>query len=137
MKSFLNNRPNLGMWLIAISALGMFIIFIMSMINTIPYKKIVKLYMDKYTRLPITAALAKEASLIATPGAYHAKIGFIMGSLILPYNKITNHDMTREQYDYINGLPLKLTIGFRIEAFLWGVIGAGMVVGFILEFFIK
>ncbi|WP_228292021.1 hypothetical protein [Klebsiella michiganensis] len=93
--------------------------------------------MDKYTRLPITAALAKEASLISTPGAYHAKIGFIMGSLILPYNKITNHDMTREQYDYINGLPLKLTIGFRIEAFLWGVIGAGMVVGFILEFFIK
>ncbi len=39
MKSFLNNHPNLGMWLIAISALGMFIIFIMSMINTIPYKK--------------------------------------------------------------------------------------------------
>jgi hypothetical protein len=37
------------------------------MINTIPYKKIVKLYMDKYTRLPITAALAK-ASLFATLG---------------------------------------------------------------------
>ncbi|QMR74318.1 hypothetical protein [Enterobacter sp. RHBSTW-00175] len=134
MKNFLNSHPNIGLLLIAISAIGMLFILIVSAVNKLAYKKIIKLYIGKYSRLPLTAALAKEASLVATPGAYHAKVGFIMGSLMLPYNKITNHDMTREQYDYINNLPLKLTIGFRVEAFLWVVIGTGMVFGFILEF---
>lgn len=95
------------------------LILIISFINTFCYKKIVKLYTDKYGSLPITASMAKYSSLIATPGAYHAKIGFIMDSLILPYNRFSNHDMTKEQYEYINKLPIKLTIWFRIEGVLW------------------
>lgn len=112
---------------------GMLLIMIISFINKIAYRKIVSLYINKYSRLPITAALAKEASLIVTPGAYFAKIGFIIETLTLPYNKISNHDMTKEQYDYINNLPKKLTIGFKIEAVLWIISIPTMIVGFILQ----
>ncbi|HAS1783986.1 TPA: hypothetical protein I4G64_03775 [Enterobacter cloacae] len=133
MKNFLNNNPHFIVFLVAFSMFGMLLIMIISFINKIAYRKIVSLYTDKYSRLPITAALAKEASLIATPGAYFAKIGFIMETLMLPYNKISNHDMTKEQYDYINSLPKKLTIGFKIEAVLWIISIPAMIVGLTLH----
>ena len=41
--------------------------------------------------------------------------------------------MTKEQYDYINNLPKKLTIGFKIEAVLWIISIPTMIVGFILQ----
>ncbi|EPG8016314.1 hypothetical protein OQO70_003266, partial [Citrobacter freundii] len=58
-------------------------------------------------------------SLIGTPAAYFAKIDFIMGSLIFPYNRVINHDMSIESYNYIRNLPGHLTTGFKIEAALW------------------
>ncbi|HCB2272144.1 TPA: hypothetical protein MYR17_002677 [Citrobacter koseri] len=119
MKTLLNNHPNLSIYLGIIYMIALILILIVSFINKFYYKKIAKLYIDRYGSLPITASMAKYASLIASPGAYHAKIGFIMDSLILPYNRFSNHDMTKEQYRYINKLPIKLTIWFRVEGVLW------------------
>lgn len=42
-----------------------------------------------------------------------------MGTLIFPYNRVINHDMSIESYNYIRKLPAHLTTGFKIEAALW------------------
>ncbi|WP_247751565.1 hypothetical protein, partial [Citrobacter freundii] len=88
-------------------------------INIENYKKTVSLYENKFGCLPQTARMTKGASLIGSPAVYHAKIGFIMGSLIYPYNRITNHDMSIEAYNFIRNLPRELTIGFKVEAIFW------------------
>ena len=95
------------------------ILFVSYVFNEDAYKEIVILYEQKFGRLPITAGMARYASLISSPSAYGAKIGFIMGSLIFPYNRVTNHDMSIEAYHFIRNLPTNLTLGFRIEAALW------------------
>ncbi len=95
------------------------IIFISYVINGYNYKIIAKAYENKFGLLPQTARLARGASLIGTPAAYFAKIDFIMGSLIFPYNRVINHDMSIESYNYIRNLPGHLTTGFKIEAALW------------------
>ena len=74
---------------------------------------------EKFDRLPQTARLARGASLIGSPAAYHAKVGFIMGSLIFPYNRVTNHDMSIEGYTFIRNLPSYLITGFKVEAAIW------------------
>ncbi len=58
--------------------------------------------------------MAKHASLLVMPGAYFAKIGFICESLIFPYNRVSNHDMSREAYDFIRALPSEYIIGFKL-----------------------
>lgn len=121
MKNYLiENYTNL-MFLIGVSCafLLLVIIFISYVINGYNYKIIVKLYEDKFGSLPQTARLARGASLIGTPAAYHAKVEFVMGSLIFPYNRVINHDMSIESYNYIRNLPGHLTTGFKIEAALW------------------
>lgn len=132
MSNYLKNNPNFILYLITFSMIGMLFIVIISLVNKKYYAMVVDLYIKKYNRLPIMAGLAKEASLILTP-VIPCKSWFIMDSLILPYNKFSNHDMTIEQYNYINSLPMKLTIGFRIEGFLWIISIPPMLIGFILH----
>ncbi|QLZ61021.1 hypothetical protein HV079_18530 [Citrobacter freundii] len=96
--------------------------FVSYVINKDSYEKIVKLYEGKFDNLPQTARMARGASLIGSPAAYHAKIGFIMGSLIFPYNRVTNHDMSMEGYRFIRSLPSYLITGFRVEAAIWFIL---------------
>ncbi|ELK6654407.1 TPA: hypothetical protein ACJIKU_000540 [Citrobacter freundii] len=121
MKSYLiENYANLqGLIGISFMFLMLAIIFISYVINGYNYKIIAKAYENKFGLLPQTARLARGASLIGTPAAYFAKIDFIMGSLIFPYNRVINHDMSIESYNYIRNLPGHLTTGFKIEAALW------------------
>lgn len=107
------------------------LIFMSYIINGENYKKIVALYENEFGCLPQTARMTKGASLISTPGIYHAKIGFIMGSLIYPYNRVTNHDMSVEAYNFIRNLPGELTLGFKIEAVFW-MLGFIVFAGFML-----
>lgn len=83
------------------------------------YRIIIELYEKEIGPLPITAILSKNASLFTTPSLYLAKISFITETLILPYNRVSNHGMTKEGYLFIRGLPNRLTIGFKVEACLW------------------
>ena len=77
MSNYLKNNPNFILYLITFSMIGMLLIVIISLVNKKYYAMVVDLYIKKYNRLPIMAGLAKEASLILTPGSYHAKVGFI------------------------------------------------------------
>ncbi|EML4683148.1 hypothetical protein U4W25_08570 [Citrobacter amalonaticus] len=99
--------------------LMLILIFMSYVINDEKYKKIVILYEGEFGCLPITANLARTASLIGTPGMYFAKIDFIMSSLIFPYNKIFNNNMSIEGYHFIRALPSELTTSFKIEAAFW------------------
>lgn len=86
MKRFLTDNldvinMSLGIMLVIITLI---LILISYVINAEKYKKIVILYEEEFGRLPITASLARTASLIGTPGIYFAKIDFIMSSLIFP-----------------------------------------------------
>lgn len=124
MKNFLiENYHDLKFLLIIAIMFGFVIlIFISYVINKCNYEQIVKLYEKKFDRLPQTARMAKGASLISSLAAYHAKIGFIMGSLIFPYNRITNNDMSVEGYNFIRSLPGYLITGFRVEAVVWFIL---------------
>lgn len=114
----------------------LFLLFISYVINKDNYTEIVKLYEQQFGQLPLTARMSKNASLIGTPSAYHAKIGFIMGSLIFPYNRVTNHDMSIEAYNFIRHLPRELTFGFKIEAALWVISISAMAIAMCSEAFI-
>lgn len=83
------------------------------------YKKIISLYEKEIGPIPFASQLSSEASLFTTPSLYLAKVSFILETLIFPYNRVSNHGMTKEGYLFIRGLPKKLTIGFKIEACLW------------------
>lgn len=109
---------SLGIMLVIITLI---LILISYVINDEKYKKIVILYEEEFGRLPITASLARTASLIGTPGIYFAKIDFIMSSLIFPYNRVFNNDMSIEAYHFIRSLPKELTTGFKVEAAFWFV----------------
>ncbi|MEG9426150.1 hypothetical protein [Citrobacter freundii] len=124
MKNFLiENFDNIRFLFITAILFGFFVlVFVSYVINKNSYEKIVKLYEEKFDHLPLTARMARGASLIGTPAAYHAKIGFIMGSLIFPYNRVTNHDMSMEGYRFIRSLPSGLITGFRVEAAVWFVL---------------
>lgn len=71
MSNYLKNNPNFILYLITFSMIGMLFIVIISLVNKKYYAMVVDLYIKKYNRLPIMAGLAKEASLILTPGSYH------------------------------------------------------------------
>ena len=120
MRKFLmENYDNLDkLTAVVLMLLFISILFVSYAINKENYKKIVKLYEKRFGCLPEMARLARDASLLAISG-YHAKVGFIMGSLILPYNRVTNHDMSIEAYNFIRNLPGELTTGFKVEAILW------------------
>lgn len=124
MKNFLiENFHNIKLlFIVAILFSFVVLVFVSYVINKDSYEKIVKLYEEKFDHLPQTARMAKGASLIGSPAAYHAKIGFIMGSLIFPYNRVTNNDMSMEGYKFIRSLPGSLIIGFRVEATVWFVL---------------
>lgn len=124
MKNFLiENLDNIRfLFITAILFSFSVLVFVSYIINKDSYEKIVKLYEGKFDHLPLTARMARGASLIGTPAAYHAKIGFIMGSLIFPYNRITNHNMSIEEYKFIRHLPSGLITGFRVEAVVWFVL---------------
>lgn len=113
------------------------IIFISYIVNKDNYHEIVELYRAKYGEIPVTARIACHASLIATPGMYHAKVGFIMGTLIYPYNRVTNHNMTLDAYKFIRSLPSKLTLGFRVEGILWLALTFVVVIIVLEEFLIR
>ncbi|MCU6172723.1 hypothetical protein [Citrobacter cronae] len=121
MKNFLiENFDNIRfLFITAILFSFSVLVFVSYIINKDSYEKIVKLYEEKFDHLPLTARMARGASLIGSPAAYHAKIGFIMGSLIFPYNRVTNHDMSMEGYRFIRSLPGYLITGFRVEAATW------------------
>jgi hypothetical protein len=68
MSNYLKNNPNFILYLITFSMIGMLFIVIISLVNKKYYAMVVDLYIKKYNRLPIMAGLAKEASLILTPG---------------------------------------------------------------------
>ncbi|ECC1695677.1 hypothetical protein DLR11_25200 [Salmonella enterica subsp. salamae] len=121
MKKYLTDNLSainisLGIIFVVIMLILMFMSYV---INDENYKKIAKLYEEKFGRLPVTASLARSASLIGTPGMYFAKVDFIMSSLIFPYNKVFNNDMSIEAYHFIRSLPKDLTLGFKIEAAFW------------------
>ena len=124
MKNFLiENFHNIKLlFIVAILFSFVVLVFVSYVINKDSYEKIVKLYEEKFDHLPQTARMAKGASLIGSPAAYHAKIGFIMGSLIFPYNRVTNNDMSMEGYKFIRSLHGSLIIGFRVEATVWFVL---------------
>lgn len=44
-----------------------------------------------------------------------------MSSLIFPYNRVFNNDMSIEAYHFIRSLPKELTTGFKVEAAFWFV----------------
>lgn len=69
MSNYLKNNPNFILYLITFSMIGMLLIVIISLVNKKYYAMVVDLYIKKYNRLPIMAGLAKEASLILTPGS--------------------------------------------------------------------
>ncbi|MBO4146325.1 DUF986 family protein [Enterobacter ludwigii] len=115
MKNYLmENSKEIAGYMFGIGMILLILTLLLAIYNERQYKKIVTLYTAKFGTLPVTAAMSKHASLIATPGAYFAKIGFIFESLIFPYNRISNHDMSRDAYDFIRGLPFKYTIGFKL-----------------------
>ncbi|WP_194857432.1 hypothetical protein [Citrobacter freundii] len=123
MKKFLTDNLDvinisLGIMLVIITLI---LILMSYVINDEKYKKIVILYEGKLGRLPTTASLARTASLIGTPGIYFAKIDFIMSSLIFPYNRVFNNDMSIDAYHFIRSLPKELTTGFKVEAAFWFV----------------
>lgn len=124
MKNFLiGNFDNIQyLFITAILFSFVALVFVSYVINKDSYDKIVKLYEGKFDNLPQTARMARGASLIGSPAAYHAKIGFIMGSLIFPYNRVTNHDMSIEGYRFIRSLPGYLITGFRVEAAIWFIL---------------
>ncbi|MBD9986336.1 MULTISPECIES: hypothetical protein [Citrobacter] len=124
MKNFLiENFDNIRFLFITAILFGFVVlVFVSYVINKDNYEKIVKLYEEKFDRLPQTARLARGASLIGSPAAYHAKVGFIMGSLIFPYNRVTNHDMSIEGYTFIRNLPGYLITGFKVEAAIWFIL---------------
>ncbi|WP_196208353.1 hypothetical protein [Citrobacter sp. Res13-Sevr-PEB04-36] len=124
MKNFLiENFDNIQfLFITAILFSFVVLVFVSYVINKDSYEKIVKLYEGKFDSLPQTARMARGASLIGSPAAYHAKIGFIMGSLIFPYNRVTNHDMSMEGYRFIRSLPGYLITGFRVEAAIWFIL---------------
>ncbi|EPI2800082.1 hypothetical protein ACS5LO_001507 [Citrobacter koseri] len=124
MKNFLiENFHNIKLlFIVAILFSFVVLVFVSYVINKDSYEKIVKLYEEKFDHLPQTARMAKGASLIGSPAAYHAKIGFIMGSLIFPYNRVTNNDMSMEGYKFIRSLPGSLITGFRVEATVWFIL---------------
>ncbi|MGR5943788.1 hypothetical protein [Enterobacter sp. C4G1] len=138
MKNFLiENASVIQLIFIIVFFLGfLLLLFVSYVFNKDAYKEIVILYEQKFGRLPLTASMAKHASLIATPSSYGAKIGFIMGSLIFPYNRVTNHDMSIEAYHFIRKLPSNLTLGFRIEAALWVVSTLAFIIALCLQNFL-
>ena len=124
MKNFLiENFDNIQL-LFSVAFFFSFVVllFVSYVINKDSYGKIVELYEEKFGHLPMTARMARGASLIVSTAAYHAKIGFIMGSLIFPYNRVTNHDMNIEGYRFIRSLPGYLITGFRVEAAIWFIL---------------
>lgn len=123
MKKFLIDNLNIiNMSLgITLFIVMLILIFMSYVIKDEKYKRIVILYEEKFGCLPATANLARTASLIVTPGIYFAKLQFIMFSLIFPYNKVFNNDMSIEAYHFIRSLPKELTTGFKIEAIFWFV----------------
>lgn len=133
MKNYLIiNFETIGMSLfIALVTMTIILVFISSIINKENYKKITHLYEERFGNLPQTARMARGASLIGSPGIYFAKVDFIMSSLILPYNRVFNHDMSFEEYFFIRALPSELTTGFKVEAILW-IIESIILVCFIL-----
>ncbi|HAT6802819.1 TPA: hypothetical protein JAN03_12405 [Citrobacter freundii] len=133
MKNYLIiNFETIGMSLfIALVIMTIILIFISSIINKENYKKITHLYEERFGNLPQMARMARGASLIGSPGIYFAKVDFIMSSLIFPYNRVFNRDMSFEEYFFIRTLPSELTTGFKVEAILW-IIESIVLVCFIL-----
>lgn len=133
MKNYLIiNFEAIGMSLfITLVIMTIILIFISSIINKENYNKIAYLYEERFGNLPQTARMARGASLIGSPGIYLAKVDFIMSSLILPYNRVFNRDMSFEEYSFIRTLPSELTTGFKVEAILW-IIESIVLVCFIL-----
>lgn len=133
MKNYLIiNFETIGMSLfIALVIMTIILIFISSIINKENCKKITHLYEERFGNLPQMARMARGASLIGSPGIYFAKVDFIMSSLILPYNRVFNRDMSFEEYFFIRTLPSELTTGFKVEAILW-IIESIVLVCFIL-----
>lgn len=133
MKNYLIiNFEAIGMSLfITLVIMTIILIFISSIINKENYNKITYLYEERFGNLPQTARMARGASLIGSPGIYLAKVDFIMSSLILPYNRVFNRDMSFEEYSFIRTLPSELTTGFKVEAILW-IIESIVLVCFIL-----
>lgn len=87
--------------------------------NKPKYKTIVSLYEKEIGPIPVTAMQSQWGGLFNAPSVYLSKISFITETLLLPYNRVSNHGMTKEGYLFIRGLPNKLTLGFKIEACLW------------------
>lgn len=123
MKNYLiNNFETIGMSLfIALVIIMVILIFMSYIINEDNYKKISHLYENQFGNLPFTARMARNASLMGSPGIYLAKVDFIMSSLLLPYNRVFNHGMSFDEYFFIRTLPSELTTGFKVEAILWVV----------------
>jgi hypothetical protein len=120
MKSFLIEYYDTILTIFALTLMFFVIvlIFISYVFNKKRYTKIVELYIERFGRLPHMARLARYGSLIGTPGVYYAKVGFIMWSLIFPYNRVVNNNMSIEAYEFIRNLPKELTTGFKVEAIL-------------------
>lgn len=108
------NSKEIAAYMFGIGMILLILTLLLTIYNERQYKKIVNLYVAKFGSLPITAEMAKHASLLVMPGAYFAKIGFIFESLIFPYNRVSNHDMSREAYDFIRALPSEYIIGFKL-----------------------
>ncbi|WP_213133351.1 hypothetical protein [Citrobacter sp. FP75] len=121
MKNYLiNNFEAISMSLfIALVIVMIILIFMSYIINEDNYKKTSHLYEKQFGNLPFTARMARNASLIGSPGIYLAKVDFIMSSLLLPYNRVFNHGMSFDEYFFIRTLPSELTTGFKVEAILW------------------
>lgn len=98
----------------------MLILAIVHIYNKSKYKKIVKLYKDKYGRLPLKALIFTHGSLIIPPYGYISKVDFIIYPLFFSYKKkFLFHDMTEGQYLFIRALPSNLLNGFKLEAFVF------------------
>lgn len=75
MKNYLiNNFETIGMSLfIALVIIMVILIFMSYIINEDNYKKISHLYENQFGNLPFTARMARNASLMGSPGIYLAK----------------------------------------------------------------
>lgn len=94
-------------------------IFILKKANDNQFKKICKIYCDKYKELPVGVSVLYNSGPFTFSTGYLVKMGFIVNPLI--FGRPSSLSTNKEDVQFMRSLDAKLTSTFKLEFLLCNI----------------